>query len=158
MSQAASRRGTSVLFDVFVLNQRVRALLGRSMADAALRPDEYAVYSVVFEFGPITPSSLAARLGMSRTTMSDYVRAMAERRHVRRTGHPRDSRSYLIDLTDAGRRAHRAAARAFEEANRRFRAALPLPEDECRDVLEAIGGAAEEALARLTAESRRAAG
>lgn len=157
MSDAASR-GTSLLFDVFVLAQRVRALLGRSMADAPLRPDEYAVYSAAFEFGPITPSTLAGRLGMSRTTMSDYVRVMAERRHVRRTGHPRDSRSYLIQLTDAGRRAHRAAAEAFEEANRRFLDALPLSEEDSREVLNAIGGAAEEALARLTDESRRAAG
>jgi len=158
VSRRSGGRGTSLLFDVFVLAQRVRALLGRSMADAPLRPDEYAVYSVVSEFGPITPSALAARLGMSRTTMTDYVRGMSERGHVARTGNPRDSRSYLIELTDTGRRAHRVANGAFEEANRLFLAALPLPEETSRKLLAGIGAAADEALERLEEEMRRAAG
>ncbi|MEO8424872.1 MAG: hypothetical protein ABI595_13305, partial [Actinomycetota bacterium] len=42
-------RRTSILFDVFVLGQRTRALVNEAMDDAGLRPDEYAAYSVVFE-------------------------------------------------------------------------------------------------------------
>src|SRR6266540_1093649 len=37
----------SFLFDLFAVSHRVRVLLGQTMADAGLRPDEYAIYSAV---------------------------------------------------------------------------------------------------------------
>ncbi len=54
-------RDTSILFDVFVLGQRTRALVTEAMRDAGMRPDEYAAYSVVFEAGSVTLTELASR-------------------------------------------------------------------------------------------------
>lgn len=143
-------RQTSLLFDVFVLGQRTRALVNEAMLDAGLRPDEYAAYSVVFEMQPITLTDMADQLAMPLTTMAEYVRNMTERSHVRKRPDPEDQRARLLTLTPAGLRAHRQAARSFERAHRALlRELAPLDEDATRDVLQRLAGSAERALGAL---------
>jgi DNA-binding MarR family transcriptional regulator len=136
----------------------VRTLVGRAMADVELRPDEYAVYSVLFDEGPQTPSELARRVGMPPTTMSHYVRAMLDRGHAVRTVVPADRRSYELALTDDGLAVHRAASRAFAHANRRFEQALRIDETRARSVLRAIADAATSAESMLSVDSMAATG
>ena len=102
MSEGGADRDISLLFDVFVLHQRVRSLLARALSGTGLRSDEYAVYSVLFERGPLTPTQLAARLAMPVTTTLDYLRVMLRRGHVRRARNPADGRSYTVSLTVEG--------------------------------------------------------
>ena len=90
------------------------------MTDSPLTPEEYAVYSVLFDEGPHAPTELARRTGMPPTSMSHFVRAMFERGHAERALSPADRRSYRIVLTDAGPGAHAAASAAFSEADARF--------------------------------------
>jgi len=139
-------RHLSVLFDVFALGQHVRTLVTAAMAGCGLRPDEYAAYSVVFEAGSVTMTDLARQLGMPVTTAADYVRAMRERGHVRRTPHPTDSRAYLLSLTAAGLRAHRKASAAFTRVNDAYlRGLAPLTEEQSRVVLRQLTDAARSA-------------
>jgi DNA-binding MarR family transcriptional regulator len=119
------------------------------MASAALRPDEYAVYSVLFDEGAQSPSELARRVGMPPTTMSHYVRAMLAQGHARKSAHPNDRRSFRLELTRSGRAVHAAAGRAFADADRRFLGALRIDEEELRASLRATAAAAELALQRL---------
>jgi DNA-binding MarR family transcriptional regulator len=142
-------RETSVLFDVFILGQRMRALVGAAMADAALRPDEYAVYSVVFESGSITLTEMAQRLAMPITTIADYVRTMLARGHARKAPHPTDRRAALLTLTPAGLRAHRRASEAFDRAYRSLIRELDGDEDQFRHVIQAMATSAERALASM---------
>ena len=93
---------TSLLFDVFVLGQRTRALVAEAMRDAEMRPDEYAAYSVVFEAGPLTQTDLAERLGMAVTTVADYVRTMVERATPPETATSHRS-ARRVAVADAGR-------------------------------------------------------
>jgi DNA-binding MarR family transcriptional regulator len=148
----------SLLFELFATEQRIRTLILRAMADAELRPDEYAVYSVLFDDGPQTPTDLARRVGMPPTTMSHYVRALLERGHAVREIVTADRRSYRLALSAAGLGAHAAAGRAFREADERFRDALEIDEGAARETLAAIGDAAVSAEARLAADSMEAAG
>ena len=97
----------SVLFDLFAAEQRVRTLVLRAMADAPLTPDEYAVYSVLFDEGPHAPTELAHRVGMPPTTMSHYVRAMLDRGHAVRQVVAADRRSYRLALSDGRPRSPR---------------------------------------------------
>ena len=143
----------SLLFDLFATEQRVRTLIGRAMADADLRPDEYAVYSVLFDEGPQTPSDLARRVGMPPTTMSHFVRALLERGHAEREVVSSDRRSYRLALTLAGLQAHAAAGGAFRAADQRFSAALRIEPEGALAVLLAIGEAAVEAEADLAADA-----
>jgi len=155
----ARRDGTtlSLLFDLFVASQRVRSLLATAMADSGLTPDEYAVYSALFDLGPMSPTELGRAVGMPPTTVSHYVRALRERGHAGEQPNPADNRSYLLRLSASGRVAHRRASAAFEEAFRRFAARLDDAESASRAV-DAIQRAAEEALTQLLHDARSRAG
>jgi DNA-binding MarR family transcriptional regulator len=143
----------SLLFELYAASRAVGDLLATAMADSPLTPEEYAVYSVLFDEGPHAPTELAHRTGMPPTSMSHFVRGMLERGHAKRAPAPDDRRSYRIVLTPAGLAAHGAASAAFEEADQRFIRALALDEDEARSVLRAIGRAATLAGTRLAADS-----
>lgn len=145
-------RQTSLLFDVFVLGQRTRALLNEAMLDAGLRPDEYAAYSVVFEMQTITLTEMAGQLAMPVTTVAEYVRAMTERGHLRKKPDPDDQRARLLSLTPAGLRTHRQASQSFERAHRSLLRELePLGEEATREVLQRLAGSADRALDSLPA-------
>ena len=145
-------RQTSLLFDVFVLGQRTRALVNEAMRDAGLRPDEYAAYSVVFETQAITLTEMAEQLAMPLTTVAEYVRAMTERGHLRKRRDPDDQRARLLTLTPAGIRAHRQASRSFERAHLSLLGQLgPLDEGATREVLQRLAGSADRALGALPA-------
>ena len=135
-------KGTSLLFDVFVLAQAVQDLLGRGMADSPLTPSEYALYSHVGETGPCTPTQIARDLRVPATTVTIWVRAMRARGHVTRTPSHEDGRSYAIALNDAGLDAHAAAREAFDVVNGQFLGRLPRPEAELRAALAAVTSAA----------------
>ncbi|HEY6607682.1 MAG TPA: MarR family transcriptional regulator [Candidatus Limnocylindria bacterium] len=125
----------SVLYDVYVLGQAVNEMLADGLADAPLTPQEYAVYSAIFERGPATPSELSHALGMPAQTMSDWIGMLRERGHAEARRNPRDGRSQLVSLSPSGRRAHRRTNRSFELVYRRFLDELALPEDTARRLL-----------------------
>jgi DNA-binding MarR family transcriptional regulator len=138
---------TSLLFEVFALNQSVGRFLAEAMREGPLTPSEYAVYSAIFELESATPTALAARLGMRLTTFVDQLRLVESRGHARRLPNPRDGRSQLVTLTAAGLEAHRAANRLFEAAYAAFLDELGGDEAPAKRVLAAVRGAAERALA-----------
>ena len=141
--------GTSILFDIFALNQVVGRLLSTAMRDGPLTPGEYAVYSAIFELEAASPTELATRLGMRLTTFMDQLRLVERRGHARRIGHPTDRRSYRVVLTAAGLEAHRAANRQFEAAYQAFRSHLPDGEAPAKLGLLIVREAAEAAIARI---------
>ena len=143
----------SVLFELFAASRSVGELLAAAMADSPLTPEEYAVYSVLFDEGPHAPTELARRTGMPPTTMSHFVRGMLVRGHAERSPAVDDRRSYRIVLTPAGMRAHAAASTAFAEADQRFIRALAADEEDARSILHSIGRAAATARERLSADS-----
>ncbi|MEZ0240249.1 MAG: MarR family winged helix-turn-helix transcriptional regulator [Chloroflexota bacterium] len=142
--------GTSILFDVFALNQAVARLLNAAMRGGPLTPGEYAIYSAVFELEAASPTELAARLGMRLTTFMDQLRLLEGRGHAHRVENPRDRRSYRVLLTNAGLEAHRAANRRFEEAFQAFIAQLPDGEAAAKQGLLVVREAAEGALGRFS--------
>ena len=131
----------SMLFDLFVLNQRVRRLVSAALEDVALGADEYAVYSLLFEQGPLTATEMARRMGMPFTTLLDYLKAMDARGHLRRQRHPRDGRAQQLSLTLAGVTEHRRTNKAWELMVRRLSRALPMPEAQIRKALHALDDA-----------------
>jgi DNA-binding MarR family transcriptional regulator len=137
---------SSLLFDLFAASQQVKTLLTRAMAGSGLRPDEYAVYSGLFEFGPISPTELAQVVGMPPTTLSHYIRHMRERRHLVEQRKPTDGRSRALSLSPAGLAAHRRANRAFEVAYASFVARIR-NKAALKAALETVETAARDALA-----------
>jgi DNA-binding MarR family transcriptional regulator len=145
---------TSLLFDVFALNQSVGRLLAEAMSDGPLTPAEYAVYSAIFELEAASPTELAARLGMRLTTFVDQLRSIERRGHAHRMRHPSDGRSYRVTLSAAGLAAHRAANARFEVAYAAFARALPGGEEQARIGLRTLRNAADAARAALAEPER----
>jgi DNA-binding MarR family transcriptional regulator len=146
---------TSLLFEVFALNQAVGRFLADAMREGPLTPAEYAVYSAMFELESGTPTALAARLGMRLTTFVDQLRAVEARGHARRLPNAADRRSYRVVLTTDGLSAHRAANRLFERAHDAFVDELGGGEVRPRQVLRAMREAADRARVGATEASRR---
>lgn len=145
---------TSILFDVFALNQAVGRLLAAAMRDGPLTPGEYAIYGAIFELEAASPTELAARLGMRLTTFMDQLRIVQGRGHAGRVDNPTDRRSYRVVLTAAGLEAHRAANRRFEEAYRAFTRELPEGVDSVKWGLSVLRQAAEAAMGESRLEPR----
>lgn len=146
---------TSVLFDVFALNQALGQYLAEAMADSPLGPAEYAIYSAIFEPERISPSALATRLGMPLTTVVDVIARLEARGHARRIPNPRDGRASLVVLTAEGLRAHREANRTFESAAAALVAALPRGEARAKAGLADVRDAIELAAVARHQEVRR---
>ena len=152
MSPRAAR--SSLLFDLFAASQQVRSLLAEAMAESGLRPDEYGVYSGVFEFGPISPTELAGVVGMAPTTLSNYIAEMRERGHIDELPNPIDGRSRMLLLTAEGRAAQKRANRAFEIAYQPFVGRIDDPAA-VKHALVAVEIAARETRLELRAEPVR---
>ena len=152
------QRQISLLFDVFVLNQRLRTLLSTALAGTGMRPDEYAVYSLLFEGGPLTPTDMARQMGMPLTTVLDYARAMNARGHVSRSAHANDGRAYQLRLTPSGLAAFHVASAAWNRSLSRLEPSLAMPVRDVRRALHAIDDAAASVLQSLQEESIGQAG
>jgi DNA-binding MarR family transcriptional regulator len=140
-------RRISLPFDVFAVASRLGAFLDAELAETGIRPAEYAVYSLMLEAGPRTPSELAAALGVPPTTISTYTSAMLARGDARRIPHPTDGRSHRIVLTDQGRGVIRRVNPAFARAETAILANLDRPEEEIRAALADLADALERAAA-----------
>jgi len=149
-------RRISLLFDLYVLNQRVRRLVAAALADVPLRADEYAVYGLLFDQGPLTATEMGRRMGMPLTTVLDYLRSMEARGHVRRQRHPRDGRAQEISLTMAGVTEHRQTNKAWEVMRARLERALAISPAEIRRALHALDDAVDTTLTDFERQSEAA--
>ena len=142
----------SLLYDTFVLNQSVGALLGRALLPAPLSPDEYAIYSHIFEFDRCTPSEMARNLSMPLQTVSDWVSLLRKRGHLTSTTNDQDRRSYRISLTDEGLRVQRETHVYFDRAYRLFIKGLGRSEREMRTYVQQLTEAVLTAAAAIERE------
>lgn len=153
---ARTGRDISLLFDVFAVSQRIGGVVSLALDGAGLRGDEYAVYSVLFDLGPLTATEMAGHLGMPLTTVLDYLRVMDRRRHIVRIRHPVDGRAREIRLSPQGLAAHRRASAAWQQMADLVDASLTLPVDRVRQSLQALDDAVIATEEKLAARRRRA--
>ena len=143
----------SLFFEVYALNQAIGRLLGVAMASSPLTPEEYAIYSAVFEDERITPTRMARRLGMPLTTVMDHVARLETRGHARRTVSATDRRATLVNLTGSGLAVHREANRYFERAYALFARALSVDGPNATRSLGVIRDAVDSAIATAQASA-----
>jgi DNA-binding MarR family transcriptional regulator len=105
----------TILFDLFLANQRRKRMIEAALAETELPPDDYPFYVFVGAEGPWTPTGLAARLEMPLSTVLFRLRRLEERGHTERVPNPDDRRSFLIRLTDAGQALLAEARPAFRD-------------------------------------------
>src|SRR6478752_9052394 len=151
---APPQRRISLSFDIFAVSQRLGTYLDRALEGTGVRPAEYAVYSLMLEAGPRTPSELAGMLGMPLSTLSTYIGAMLGRGDAKRIPNPSDGRSVRVVLTDRGRGVVRMVNPPFTRALIALEANLDTPVGEVRTTLRGILEAIERADADLQAQAR----
>ena len=155
MSSESRRR--NVLFRLFILGQLADDLLGRAMVDRKLNPNDFAVTSAIRAFQPVTPTRLAALLGMPPTTLSSYLRRLEARRQIRRRPNPADGRSSLLEVTKAGDRNVVAASPALRGSVARVHEQLDYSPHELDIALDRLEDALRTVLSRPDEEVRRPA-
>ena len=138
------------MLDLFLLGQRIGELMELALEGTETRPSEYAVYSQL-AIGPMTPRELSARLGLTPSTLTGHLDALARRQHVSRTPNPRDGRSYRVELTADGLAEFERCREGFRRMLTTLRGELPVPETEVRAVLSMIDEAAVRAATQLRA-------
>ena len=94
--------GGNVALDLFVLDQHLGTALDSALAGVGVTASLYAVYSQLDQ-GALTPRRLCDLLGIRPTTLSGYLATMQRAGHVTRVRNERDGRSWVLELTDAGR-------------------------------------------------------
>jgi len=87
---------------------------------------EWAVVRGMLEAGPINPSQLAERLGMTRGTISKLVERLCGKALVERTTSNGDRRYQSVALTAKGKKLMPILARLADENDREFFGHLPL--------------------------------
>jgi DNA-binding MarR family transcriptional regulator len=135
----------NVLFTFWLTSRAVHGLLDEALAPAGLTADEFGVYSVLTRSDAMTPTELARWMSAPATTVSSYVKRFEGRGHVTREPNPDDGRSYLIRLTAAGRKAHRAAGVRFLPALDAVVASLGARETTVKRGLESLKNAVDAA-------------
>jgi len=83
---------------------------------------------------PLPMTSVAERLGIHVATVSRAVRRLESLRHVRRTRHPGDGRSFVLELTAKGRRL--------------FESILPSADERYREILSGLTASEKRSLAK----------
>lgn len=123
------------LFMVWLVSRSTNDLLDTLFGPAGLTGDEFAIYSVLAASPEMTPTELARWMAAPATTVSSYIKRFESRGHVTRKPNPDDRRSYRIELTPAGRRAHDAAATLFQPIRAQVGAALAKDDGDVREAL-----------------------
>jgi DNA-binding MarR family transcriptional regulator len=113
---AADPKGEFALMPVdFVMHLTSSMALMRDAAlDQGLKPlglsvSRYRVLGVLVRFGNTRMTDLANLTAMDRTSLTRIADHMVQTGMVQRTSNPKDRRQVYLDITDAGREAHRDA-------------------------------------------------
>jgi DNA-binding MarR family transcriptional regulator len=125
----------NVLFQSYLNGQLLRTLMERTFEAHGANVEDFGLYSAIGVWGPITPTELAARIGLRPTTLSSALRRLERRGHVRRERNPNDGRSYLVQLTEGG--------------DRRWKDGWPPLRESVEQVVGQLGGEHEEVVEHL---------
>jgi DNA-binding MarR family transcriptional regulator len=131
----------------YVVSQLSGAVVVAVVEGSEVTATEYALTSWLDIVGDATPTELAADLGLCPTTVSAMIDRLAQKRQVRRVRNPEDGRSYLLELTAAGKKTNARNSQRLSEAIETLRghlegdteeilAALRLLEDGLRKMLD----------------------
>jgi DNA-binding MarR family transcriptional regulator len=107
MSPHRLRLDTFLPFRLSVASNAVSKAIARAYeARFGLRVAEWRLIAVLAEAGGLTQQAIVERTVMDKVTVSRAALALVERRLAKRDPNPRDARSHLLTLTEAGEALH----------------------------------------------------
>ena len=144
---AGSGRST-VLLQLWTAAHMAERLVAEHMERVGVSDEQFALLSRIALDGPVTPTVLAAEMGVPPTTLADAVRRLDERGEIERLPNPADGRSHLLTLSAAGRERVEAAAPAVGSALEELRAHLRVPPEEVEAAMEELHSSLRAATTR----------
>jgi DNA-binding MarR family transcriptional regulator len=123
-------------------------VVARHLQEAGVSGEQLALLSLIATVEPITPTALAAELGVPLTTLADALRRLDARGELERTPNPADQRSHLVSLSREGRARLEAVEPQLRKAADELSAELRLPPKEVAEALDDLHGALRTASAR----------
>jgi len=123
-------------------------VVARHLQEAGVSGEQLALLSLIATVEPITPTALAAELGVPLTTLADALRRLDARGELERSPNPADQRSHLITLSGEGRARLEAVEPQLRKAADELSAELRLPPEEVSEALDDLHGALRTASAR----------
>src|SRR5262249_62360294 len=106
---------------------QVRGVLPRAMGGPRVRAAGCAVYTLLFEKGPLAAAEMSREPGLPLSTLLDYLKTMDRVGHLGRVPHPVDGRAISVGLSSGGGAAQRRANASWEGARTAIEEAPPLP-------------------------------
>jgi DNA-binding MarR family transcriptional regulator len=100
------------------------SLANDMLARIQLTARQVGILTLVVEWEPMTQKALGDMLRIDRTTMVSLIDDLERKGYVVRQRHPMDRRAYLVQPTETGRAAKRAAIAILDEQQDRFLAPL----------------------------------
>ena len=114
-------------------------LFSEEVVNGGLTARQFAVLMAVSQEEGLSQTDLVERTGIDRSTLADIIRRVLKKGLVSRRRTKKDARVYSVRLTDAGRKALRAAMPAANQAESRLLSALdPVQRDNFLDSLSVI--------------------
>jgi len=135
-----------LLLQPFVVSQLTGSLIGSVVEGSEISGPEFAVTSWLGAVGGTTPTELARDLGMAPTTLSAMIDRLVRKGQVRRTRHPEDGRSYVLELTAKGKATNSRNGKRFVAAMARLRSNLEEDEEEVLAALRSLEAALRKTL------------
>jgi DNA-binding MarR family transcriptional regulator len=111
--------------------------------------EQFALLSLIGLYGPVTPTALAARMGVPLTTLADAVRRLDARGEIERLPNPEDGRSHLLTLSATGHARRKAAHPGVVSSVEDVRRHLQLTLEEVETAMDDVHRALQEAVAGL---------
>jgi DNA-binding MarR family transcriptional regulator len=128
-------RNVDTLFLVWLVSRSTQDLLDEVLRPAGLTADDFAIYSILADAPGITPTELARWMATPATTVSSFVKRFEARGHLTRLANPHDQRSYRLQLTPSGKRAHKTARALFAPLRAQVADALTEQQVDAREAL-----------------------
>jgi DNA-binding MarR family transcriptional regulator/DNA-binding transcriptional MerR regulator len=94
----------SLMFDTFMVRTRMECVLSAALRPAGIPSGEYAIVSLIWAEGSMTPATLGRLVGVAPSTLGGRIANVVRRGWVRRVPDPADRRSWRLELTPEGDR------------------------------------------------------
>jgi DNA-binding MarR family transcriptional regulator len=134
----------NVLVDVWLISTLASSLVDAALAGSPMSTDEFALYGLIVDLGPLTAADLARATGLPPTTLSGVLARCERRGEIERVANPADRRSALLRLTDRGMVVYRTALPGLIDLLSRLDAAAPGGGEPIRHALQTLDDALRE--------------
>lgn len=128
-------------------------LVHEHLERAGVSDEQFALLSLISLYGPVTPTALAAQMGVPLTTLADAVRRLDARGEIERLPNPDDGRSHLLTLSAAGWERVKAAAPAVVGSVEDLRKHLGLSLEEVEAAMDDVHRSLQQAVSGLERRS-----